>query len=115
VARHASPRSVGRIRDLVRSWALYLRAINRSPRTIQSDQEAALQFDACCTTTTCPWTRPRSSAATSGRGWRICWNAGRRQPRRPRYRSLRQFFRWLEEDGELAVSPKAKMRPAAGA
>ena len=32
-----------------------------------------------------------------------------------RYWSLRQFFRWLEENGELAVSPKAKMRPAAGA
>lgn len=46
MARHASPRSVGRIRDLVRSWDLYLRAINSSPRTIQSDQEAALQFDA---------------------------------------------------------------------
>ena len=28
------------------AWGLYLRACNRSPRTIQSDQEAALQFDA---------------------------------------------------------------------
>jgi len=28
------------------AWELYLRACNRSPRTIQSDQEAALQFDA---------------------------------------------------------------------
>lgn len=28
-----------------------------------------------------------------------------------RYRSLQQFFRWLVEDGEIAVSPMATMRP----
>jgi site-specific recombinase XerC len=28
-----------------------------------------------------------------------------------RYRSLQQFFRWLVDEGELQVSPMAKMRP----
>lgn len=28
-----------------------------------------------------------------------------------RYRSLRSFYKWLEDEGELAVSPMAKMRP----
>lgn len=46
MSRRASSRSVGRIRELVRSWERYLRAGNRSPRTIQSYAEAALQFDA---------------------------------------------------------------------
>ena len=28
-----------------------------------------------------------------------------------RHRSLRQLFRWLEEEGEITASPMAKMRP----
>jgi len=28
-----------------------------------------------------------------------------------RYRFIQQFFRWLEEEGEVAVSPMARMRP----
>ncbi len=31
-----------------------------------------------------------------------------------RYRNLKQFFRWLEVEGEVEVSPMARMRPAHG-
>ena len=28
-----------------------------------------------------------------------------------RFRSLQQFFKWLEEEGEVPASPMARMRP----
>ena len=93
------------------AWELYLRACNRSPRTIQSYQEAAPQFDA--------WLHDQElpvDAAQIERRHIEAWLAHLLERWSPstaaaRYRSLRQFFRWLDEDGELDVSPMAKMRP----
>ena len=111
MSRRASSRSVGRIRELVRSWERYLRAGNRSPRTIQSYAEAALQFDA--------WLDDQDLPVDAGlieRRHVEAWLASLLDRWKPataaaRYRSLRQFFRWLEDDGELDVSPMTKMRP----
>ncbi|MBW3605479.1 MAG: tyrosine-type recombinase/integrase [Actinobacteria bacterium] len=110
--RRATPRSVGRIRELVRSWELYLRAANLSPRTIQSYQEAALQFDAWLADTD----RATDAGAVEHRDVEA-WLAFLLEDKSAgtaaaRYRSLRQFFRWLaEEEGEITASPMASMRP----
>jgi site-specific recombinase XerD len=103
--------SVGAAATLVPSWLRSLRAENKSPRTIQSYEEAARQFVAFLDERGMPAevasirrehveafieqllaTRSASTAAN-------------------RHRSLQQFFRWLDEEGEIEVSPMVKMRP----
>jgi site-specific recombinase XerD len=96
---------------LLTSWKRHLRAANLAPRTIQSYLEAADQLVAYLDASGVPddpdtITRgdiesflcsllDRHSASTAGN----------------RYRSLRQLFRWLRDEGEIATSPMDGMRP----
>lgn len=103
--------SVGDLPALVTSWRRHLRAANLSPKTIKSYTASADQLVAFLAAAGMPTdaagvrredveafiehllaTRTTSTAAT-------------------RYRGLQQLFRWLEEEGEVAASPMARMRP----
>jgi site-specific recombinase XerD len=100
-----------RLDDLARSFERYLRAGNKSPRTIETYLEALAGFSA-------------HLAATSGRAldqasredvetW-IALLLGRWKPSTAhnRYRGLHAFYRWLEEEEDIP-SPMAKMKPPA--
>jgi site-specific recombinase XerD len=96
--------------DLLPSWERHLRAVNLSPRTVQSYLEAAdrlLTFLRAKRRTTNALritrddieafvadTIERHSPATAGN----------------RYRSLRQLFKWLAEEDEVDRSPMDGMR-----
>jgi site-specific recombinase XerD len=97
--------------DLARSFERYLRAGNKSPRTIETYLEAVRGFAA-------------HLASTSGRAldqarredveaW-IGILLGRWKPATAhnRYRGLHAFYRWLEEEEDIP-SPMAKMKPPA--
>lgn len=107
----ATPQSVGHLHSLVPSWLRHLRAGNRSARTVQSYEEAALQFCAFVEDQGLP-----TAAAAIRREHVEAWMAhllGRWRPATAavRYRSLQQLFKWLEEEGEIDADPMAKLRP----
>jgi site-specific recombinase XerD len=97
--------------DLARSFERYLRAGNRSPRTIETYLEALGGFATYL-------------AATSGRSLDRArredveaWIAVLLERWKPstahnRYRGLHAFYRWLEEEEDIP-SPMAKMKPPA--
>lgn len=101
---------VGDTAELSRSWQRDLRAQNKSPRTVQSYDEAIRLFTEFLVgqgmpTDVASITREhigafiedqlaRHSAATAG----------------IRYSSLRVFFHWCEAEGEVRASPMARMR-----
>lgn len=92
------------------SFALYLRAQNRSPATIKSYLSAVAQLD----TFLAERGMPRSI-----RGIRrehiesfVVDRLERHSPATAanRFRSLQQFFRWLVEEDEIEASPMSRMR-----
>jgi site-specific recombinase XerD len=97
--------------DLARSFERYLRAGNKSPRTIETYLEAVNGFDA-------------HLRATSGRLLEQAhredveaWIGLLLQRWKPatahnRYRGLHAFYRWLEQEEDVP-SPMAKMKPPA--
>jgi len=109
--RSVPPSSVGHLRTLVPSWVRHLRAGNRSPRTVQSYEESALQF--------CAFLEDQGFPTAPGELRREhveAWQAQLLERWKPstaavRYRSLQQLFRWLEDEEEIAASPMARMRP----
>lgn len=109
--RSVPPPSVGHLRALVPSWIRHLRAGNRSPRTVQSYEEAALQFCAFLEDQGLP-----TAAGELRREHVEAWQAHLLERWKPataavRYRSLQQLFKWLEDEEEIAASPMARMRP----
>ena len=94
------------------SFARHLRAENLSPRTEKTYLEAVARFsqflaDQGMPTTVANITREHVEAFIAHvlERWKPATAANR-------YRSLQQFFRWLEEEGELTGgNPMAKMRP----
>jgi site-specific recombinase XerD len=101
----------GSLAALVPSWELSLRAARKSPKTIKTYLEASTQFGAYLAETGMPTAvasirrehveafiahlldiRSASTAAT-------------------RFRGLQQLFKWLEDEGEIASSPMARMHP----
>jgi len=95
----------------VRSFLITLRAENKSPSTIRSYHEAV--------------TRLTEYLATQGHTLRVAdishrdiqgFLAEQLERLRPgtaanRYRSLRQFFRWALEEGEIEADPMARLKP----
>ena len=103
--------SVGDLRTLLPSWHIHLAAENKSPRTIQSYAEAARQFVAFLTAAGMPTEaanvrREHIEAFIADLLTRYSSNTAAN-----RYRSLQQLFRWLEDDGEIPLSPMHKMKP----
>ena len=107
----AASLSVGELGPLVASWVRHLRAVNLSPRTIQSYTEAAGQFDRFLreqgmSTLTASIRREHVEAYIEH--LLATWSASTAANR---YRGLQQLFRWLEDEGEVTASPMARMRP----
>ncbi len=101
----------GDVRALLDSFLLSLEAENKSPRTIQSYGEAVRQFAEHLIATAAP-----TDVAEIRREHVKAFIAdllGRFKSATAavRYRSLQQFFRWALEEGEIEVSPMAKMSP----
>src|SRR5437868_15375393 len=91
--------------DLVPSFLLTLEARHRSPRTIQSYEEAALQFVAFCEAQGMP-TVPASVTREHVEAWVAHLLGSHRSPSTAavRYRSLQQYWKWLLEEGEVTRS-----------
>jgi site-specific recombinase XerD len=99
-----------RIDPLARSFERHLRAENKADRTVRTYLEAVGQLDA--------------HLQAAGRGGLVEARTEdveaflgallvRCKPGTAanRYRSLRVFYRWLEDEGEIAASPMAKLKP----
>ena len=118
LAEH-SPTSILRPHELVAllpSWCQTLRAQNKSPRTIQSYDEAARQFAAFLVTNAAPMT-----VEQIGREHIEAFLVDLRQrgmapaTAANRYGSLQQLFRWLADEGRVMRNPMEKMHaPAVG-
>ena len=104
--------ATGAIRPLIASWERSLRAAGRSPKTQQQYLETAGQFAAWLDAT-------RGAVAVSEitRGDVEGWLAGLRDRGlapstvATRYKALRVFFAYLEDEGDVDASPMAKMAP----
>lgn len=99
------------LEDLLPSWARSLKARNRSPRTVQSYLESAEQLISYLRHTGMPTavthlTREHIEAFLADL-------QGKVKPGSVavRYRSLKQLFRWLADEGEVSSDPMARMRP----
>jgi site-specific recombinase XerD len=103
--------AVVNIDDLAASFALSLRAANRSPRTERSYLEAVRLFAAFLRHKGMP-TAPTSITREHVESWFADLLARWRPATAAnRYRSLAQYFKWLVEEGELRESPMARMKP----
>jgi site-specific recombinase XerD len=99
------------IGDLVDSFALHLRAGNRSPRTERSYLEALRLFTAFLQDKGMP-TILTSITREHVESWFVEVLAHWRPATAAnRYRSLQQFWRWCLEEGEIRESPMARTKP----
>ena len=101
-----------KLADLIDSWDRSLRAENRAPTTIISYLLAARQLQAFLeeqghSTLIGEVTRGDIEGFIASFLERGSSPATAAQ----RYRSLQQFFRWADGEGEIDVNPMAKMRP----
>ena len=99
------------LRKLSSSWELHLRAARKSPKTIEAYLEGANQLAAYLLEHGMPTLvgaihREHVEAF-------IVYLLEVRSPATAnnRYRALQQFFKWLEEEGEIPASPMARMTP----
>lgn len=93
------------------SFARHLRAANKSPNTTKAYLDAVARLDAFLEAHGMPRT-----VATIHREHVEAFVEDQLARLKPasaanRYRSLQQFFRWLVDEGEIAVSPMARMHP----
>ena len=103
--------SAGDLATLLPSWGRSLRAENKSPRTVVAYTTGARQLLDFLRATGMP------TEASAIRREHIeafiedVLSRHRASTAATRYRDLQQLFRWLEEEGEIPVSPMARMRP----
>jgi site-specific recombinase XerD len=100
-----------RLLDLVPSFTRHLRAENKAPRTITAYVEAIRRLHEYLTAAGMPTVvgsiaREHVEAFIADQAERL-----RAASAKTRYASLRQFFRWCEDEGEIERSPMAKMHP----
>lgn len=96
------------------SFARHLRAENKAPSTITTYSKAVVQFDEYLASVG----MPRAVAGIRREHVEAFLVALQDRSARPatvsqRYRSLQQFFRWLEAEGEVPATPMARMKPPA--
>ena len=102
---------VGDLPGLIRSFERHLRATNRSPRTIEKYTFAATQLARFLAAEGLP-----TSAADVRRRDVEAYVSSLLERYKPgtaltRYQDLQQFWKWCEDEGEVAVSPMVKMSP----
>jgi site-specific recombinase XerD len=100
-----------RLPDLARSFERHLRAENKSDRTIETYLEAVRLLQAYLA-------RRDVDLAEADRAQIEAFLADLLARWKPataanRYRSLKVFYAWLEDEGEIAADPMAKMKPPA--
>jgi integrase len=97
--------------DLARSFERYLRAGNKSPRTIETYLEAVVGFSGyLAATSKLALDQARREDVEAWMGALLArWRASTAHNR---YRGLHAFYRWLEEEEDIP-SPMAKMKPPA--
>jgi site-specific recombinase XerD len=101
----------GTLGSLLPSWERSLRSRNRSPKTVRSYGDTARLFEAFLVEQKMP-----VAVEKLGREHVEAFMEDQLTRWRPataavRYRSLQQCFKWLVEEGEITVSPMAKMHP----
>jgi site-specific recombinase XerD len=95
--------------DLPASFERHLRAENKSARTVETYLEAVQQLDAFLTVRDVELADAgREDLETFLTGLLARWKPATAANR---YRALRVFYAWLEEEGEIAADPMAKMKP----
>jgi site-specific recombinase XerD len=101
---------VDTVTDLLRSFAVSLRAANKAPRTVETYALAVQQFAGFLAERDLP----TEVTAIDRRhvAEHLAWLVDNRSPATAaqRYASLRQFFRWCVEEGELDASPMDGLR-----
>jgi site-specific recombinase XerD len=103
--------SVGDLRALVPDFERSLRAANKSPKTIKIYGEAArsmIDFFVANGMPTDAAKVKREHVETYIEDQIARWKPATANQR---YRSLAQFWKYLEEEGEIRTSPMAKMKP----
>ena len=103
--------SESRLPDLARSFERHLRAENKSDRTIETYLEAVRLLKGFLaprgvSLVEADRTHIEAFLADLLARWKPATAANR-------YRSLKVFYAWLEDEGEIAVNPMAKMKPPA--
>lgn len=103
---------------LAASWRLHLDASRKSPKTVSTYMEATAQLADYLHATGMPTvvTSIKREHVEAFIFHLIDTPDNRGRVRSPatannRYRGLQQFFKWLEGEGEIAVSPMARMLP----
>jgi site-specific recombinase XerD len=96
---------------LLASWVRHLRAGNKSEATISAYSYAVLGLDQFLLLHGMP-----TETTSITREYVEAYIADQLQTRSPatahqRYRGLRQFFKWLLEEGEITTNPMANMKP----
>ena len=105
------PASVSDVADLVPSWRLSLEAENKSTATITSYTYATTQLEAFLIERGMP-TDVSAIAREHVEAFLVHVRDTRSaSTAETRYRGLRQFFGWLEAEGEIGRSPMERMRP----
>jgi site-specific recombinase XerD len=104
------PANVGELTVLLASWRLHLEAANLSPRTVRGYTDdgalfAAFLVEKGMPTAVAAVKREHVETFIAAELERTSASSAA-----TRYRSLQQFFRWLDEEGEIDGSPMAKMR-----
>ena len=97
--------------DLARSFERYLRAGNKSPRTIETYLEAVRWLHRHLAATS-GRALDRPAVRTSRLGSAVLLARWKPATAHNRYRGLHAFYRWLEEEDDIP-SPMAKMKPPA--
>lgn len=91
--------------DLLTSWSIHLRALNRSKETIRGYHYAVRHFDRWCQANERP-RDPVKQTALDVREWVISQlGRGVDNSASTRFGQLQQWFRWLAAEGEIPASP----------
>ena len=98
---------------LVPSWRLSLEAGNKSPATVTSYLYATTQFRVYLQAQGMPTDVTAITREYVESFLRDLIENRSASTAETRYRGLRQFFAWAEEEGEITHSPMAKMKPPA--
>jgi site-specific recombinase XerD len=103
--------TIAAIGTLAASWKRHLRASRKSPKTIDTYMEAVIQLATYLEAAGMP-TQVGSITREHVETF-ITLLLDTRSPATAnnRYRALQQFFKWLEEEGEVSASPMARMNP----
>lgn len=100
----------GLLLTIWRSYELHLRDLDRSARTIETYREGIRQLQAQVLSRGLS-DDPRVLTESGIRAYLDSLRDGRKPAtRRTRYRALKGFFRWLENEGEIAASPMARIK-----